>query len=176
MKQQVVDNFISERTSDNYSLVVDHHIGYVRHVVNRMTLNHHDTDDIVQEVFIKAYQKIDTYNGSSAFSTWICRIAYNHTCDFMRKRGRASASELLDSHSITNTTPFSPLLEDENNRQVHAAIAELPEKQRMAISLVAIDEMEVDEAAEIMGCTRATLYWRVHKARKNLKNKLNHLL
>jgi len=69
-----------------FSRVMDEHIDQVRRVVYRIVLNAYDTDDIVQETFIKAFHKIDSFKGAAKFSSWLCRIAYNEAYLSLRKK------------------------------------------------------------------------------------------
>ena len=69
-----------------YSRLMDENIDMVRRVVYRIVLNEHDTDDVVQEAFVKAFQKMKSFKGVAKFSSWLCRIAYNEAYMFLRKK------------------------------------------------------------------------------------------
>jgi len=82
--------------------------------------------------------------------------------------------EIMDVKTFN--TPDKPMINNETQSRVMSAISALPEHLRAAITLVAIDEREPDEVAYILGCNKATLYWRIHKARKILGKELGDLL
>ena len=153
------------------------HMPVVRRVVFRIVLNEHTTDDIVQITFIKAYNKMHTFKGKSKISTWLCRIAYNEALNHIRKNAKQPMSlENIYIDTTAKEKTDGSLLSREAFGEISTAMAEIPEHLRTAITLVAIEETSTNDAAEIMNCTPATVYWRLHKARKILKQKLGHLL
>lgn len=179
-ESQAVETFLREKTPETFSPVIDEHIGMLRPFVYRIVLNEHDTDDIVQEAFITAFNKADSFKGKSKFSTWLCRIACNRSMTMMRD-GRntivtygGDCPEIMDSRTFN--TPDKPMISSETQNRVMTAVSALPEYLRAAITLIAIDEKEPAEAAYILGCNKATLYWRIHKARKILGKELGDLL
>jgi RNA polymerase sigma-70 factor, ECF subfamily len=153
------------------------HMPVVRRVVFRIMLDDHSTDDVVQTTFIKAYHKMHTFKGKSKISTWLCRIAYNEALTYRRKNSRQPMSlECVYTNNTAKEKSDGALLSNEAFDEISAALSEIPEHLRTAITLVAIEETPTNEAATIMNCSPATVYWRVHKARKILKHKLGHLL
>ena len=179
-ESQAVETFLKEKTPEAFSPVMDEHIGMLRNFVYRIILNEHDTDDIVQESFITAYNKADSFKGKSKFSTWLCRIACNRSLTVIRDGRNTIVTDVGDCQEImdlrTFNTPDKPMINNETQSRVMTAVSALPERLRAAITLVAIDEKEPSEAAYILGCNKATLYWRIHKAKKILKKELGDLL
>ncbi len=175
-----VETFLKERTPEAFSPVIDEHIGMLRSFVYRIVLNEHDTDDIVQESLLAAYTSADSFKGNSKFSTWLCRIAANRSFSILRKGRRTIVTDGEDCPEMkdasTSHTPDRPMIGNETHGQVMTAISALPEHLRAAITLIAIDEKDPDEAAYILGCPKATLYWRIHKARKLLAKDLGELI
>ncbi|HBC86681.1 MAG TPA: hypothetical protein DCZ94_06995 [Lentisphaeria bacterium] len=175
-----VETFLKERTPEAFSPVIDEHVGMLRNFVYRIVLNEHDTDDIVQEAFITAYNKADSFKGKSKFSTWLCRIACNRSFTMIRDGKKTTVTDGEDCPEMrdasTSNTPDKPMIIKETQSRVMTAVSGLPEHLRAAITLVAIDEKEPDEAAYILGCPKATLYWRIHKARKILEKELGDLI
>ena len=162
---------------EEFDLFFKEHLPMVRRVVFRIMLDEHGADDVVQTTFIKAYHKMHTFKGKSKISTWLCRIAYNETMTWLRKNSQQPTSlECVYADGRAKDKTEGHLLSIETFNEITAALAEIPEHLRAAITLVAIEETPTDEAAAIMNCSPATVYWRVHKARKILKNKLGHLL
>ncbi len=134
----------------------------------RLTNNVQDAEDIVQEIFIQVYRKIDQFRGDAAFSSWLYRIATNVTLSTLRRRKRSSrelpAEEILtqEGHSETQTSRLlRPFLEE--------AIVSLPPKARMAFVLHDIQGFQHQEIAKMLNCSVGTSKSQLHKARAQLR-------
>lgn len=173
--QDIVARFIRERSPEAFAGVVDAHAEPLRRTIFKITLNAHDADDVVQEAFITAYNKIESFKGTAKFSTWLCRVAINIAYSRQRKL-RPETSWAPEHDALREASPPDAAMSgEEKHRDISAAIAGLPDKLRAALTLVVVEEMDMDEAAYALGCPKATVYWRVHKARKILKVKLEHI-
>jgi RNA polymerase sigma factor (sigma-70 family) len=151
------------------------HLATVRRMVHSMTLNEVLADDLVQEVFLRAFRSLSAFQGRAQFTTWLYRITMNVVHDTL-SRGRRSPidgrRELpLDTASRADL-PEARVEQAELDEAVTRAIAALPPKIRAAAVLVMIEELDPAEAARIEGCSRATIYWRLHEARKRLASSL----
>jgi len=139
----------------------------------RVTRDHHDADTITQETFIKAYRKLASFQGRAEFKTWLYRIAVRTGLDFLRRRRarppQASLDGSAEDPSDDAPTPDRAYEAQQLHRMLLDAIDELPEKQRMAITLVTQEEMTYREAAAAMACSPGTLAWRVARARERLQ-------
>lgn len=161
------------------SELIQRHMAPVRAMVYPMVLNHADADDLVQDIFIRVNRGIHRFRKKAQFSTWLYRIAMNTTRSFLRRKYRAPEQAELEKHpaaSETSPCPGDNLVHAELDRDIQQALDALPEKLRAAVVLCILQEMEPAEAAQIQQCTRATMYWRIHEARKILKNHLGHHL
>jgi len=159
-------------------LLVSRHIGKVRGMVYAMVLNDHDADDLTQKVFLRATRSIHRFKENSVFSTWLHRITMNTVYDFLRYRQRHPEAQYDDFDNSTSPgpTPDATLAGEESSEAIHAALASLPPKLRAAITLTAIQGLSPGEAASIENCLSATMYWRIHEARRRLKVELKELL
>jgi RNA polymerase sigma-70 factor (ECF subfamily) len=113
------------------------------------------------------------FDGRSKFATWLARVALNTTYSFLRGRGRSPVdyrAAVPEPQGLA--PPDGPALEAEQHARIEAALAGLSPKLRAAVVLVDLGGTEVKEAARIEGCTAATMYWRIHEARKRLRRKL----
>jgi RNA polymerase sigma-70 factor (ECF subfamily) len=109
-------------------------------------------EDIVQESFIKAYQKIHLFEGRSSFKSWIYQIALNTAKN--RFRDRANESHLADENSHAGTDPGaeSEMLRTDMKKRIRAEVDLLPERQRVALSLRIYEDLSFKEIAQIMEC------------------------
>ena len=133
--------------------------------------NRDDAEDVTQDVCVKLGQAIVSFDGRSAFSSWLYRITLNAVRDMQRagkRRGR-------HADRYAEIAPEEHPAEQEEvatSRQLWAAVRRLPEKQRDAVLLVYAEELSHSAAAEIMGIKEATVSFHVHEARKTLRGLL----
>jgi RNA polymerase sigma-70 factor, ECF subfamily len=148
--------------------------GKIRGAIYAMVLNHEDADDLTQEVFLRAIENLDGFNGRAEFSSWLYRIAMNAARDFLRRKKRNPVDCPGDVPELPDAAegPAGALLEREVHADIRDAMNGLSPSLRSAIVLTAIEGMSVREAARIDKCLPATMYWRVHQARKILKRRL----
>ena len=173
-----VNNFKNNPAPETFNPVVIEYYGMVRKMAYRIVLNESDAEDIAQEVFISAYSNFSSFRWKSKLSSWLCRIACNKAYSLLRER-KDTIINIEDEPHISGSKSLHPdknIVSDESNIEITEALASLPDYLRAAITLVTIDDVPAEEAALILNCNKATLYWRLHKARKLLKEKLEHLL
>jgi RNA polymerase sigma-70 factor (ECF subfamily) len=136
-----------------------------------------DAADIVQDAFVQAYTKLDTFRGSSAFYTWLYRIAFNLAMSHAR-RGRKTQS--LESMKASwgnepvdgQPSPEAGIERRENVELVHAALAALSTEYRTILVLREIDGCRYDEIAEILEMPVGTVRSRLFRARLALRDQL----
>jgi len=137
----------------------------------RMTGSFADAEDLAQETFIRAYRQIGGYRAASKFSTWLYRIAIN-VCLKWRQREtlrveiHAGWTDMNGQQGAAVETAPSG---SELRGHLQAALLKLPGKQRAAILLTIYDGLNHAEAAKVLGCSEATVSWRVFVARRKLK-------
>jgi RNA polymerase sigma-70 factor (ECF subfamily) len=176
--EQLVASFRQSGEMRHANGLVQRHIGRVRAMIYAMVLNDADADDLTQEVFLRAIDGLGRFRQSARFSTWLFRIAMNTTRTFLGRRAKAkvdSAAELPDLPD-GSADPAAAVIAQETDRRVTAALASLPMALRAAITLTALQGLDARAAAAVEGCLTATMYWRVHQARRLLKKKLKDLM
>lgn len=145
----------------------------LRRHISRMVRDKQMVDDLIQEVFIKAFTSIGSYSTDFAFSTWLYRIATNHTIDYLRKRKLATisidnppGSEPGEERTIelpdATWRPDRHIMEDQQRELIHAAIEQLPEKyHRVIVMRHQMDMAYEDIAAELdlpLGTVKAHIF------------------
>jgi len=139
-------------------------------------------EDLVQEVFMKAFKNLATYSNEYAFSTWLYRIATNHTIDYLRKKKLQTLSindpyktkdgeleiQLPDETYATD----KQVIKKERKKIVQDAIANLPEKYRAVIQLRHMDELSYDEIADELDLPLGTVKAHIFRARELLYKSL----
>jgi RNA polymerase sigma-70 factor (ECF subfamily) len=141
----------------------------------RMTGSSADCQDLAQETFIRAYRQIDSYNGTSKFSSWLYRIAVNACLDWQRSESRRARlhTEWSEASAAGQNSAGAGNDLDDLSREVQSALMKLPEKQRAAIVLTVYGEHNHAETAKILGCSETTVSWRIFSARRKLKKLLS---
>jgi RNA polymerase sigma-70 factor (ECF subfamily) len=154
-----------------FTQLMQKHQVKVYHQIKRMVLNHDDADDVAQIVWIKIWDKLDGFKMESEFSTWLFRIAYNETLNFIAKEKRKSTSSLdqdngtYENHSILTDAPKSTNIQI----QLEQAIKQLPEKQRFVFMLRYFEELNYEKIASITGTTVGGAKANYHQAIKKLE-------
>lgn len=158
---------------DAYAALVKQHQNMILAMTFRMTGSLNDAEELAQEAFLRGYQQLGSFNGASKFSTWLCRIALNLSLDWRRRESRREGihSQWAESVEGDSTARFP----DELSRRVQGALNQLPAKQRAAMVLTVYENQSHAEAAKILGCTEATISWRVFAARRKLKRLLKDI-
>ena len=158
---------------------------YRRTVINicyRFLLNKEDAEDIAQEVFIEVYHSIKKFRGDSTLSTWIYRIATTKSLDQIKKQNRqkriTSIGALLGIEQIAHWAaakerPDKTLEEKEGLLLLMKALNNLPESQRVALTLSKVEGYSNTEVAEIMETTLTAVDSLIYRAKQNLKSFLN---
>jgi RNA polymerase sigma-70 factor (ECF subfamily) len=140
-----------------------------------------DARDIVQDAFVQAFLKLDTFQHSSAFYTWLYRIAFNLSASQRRRRRAAVSVEHVRETSglepVDNGEDPSERLErEERCRQVRQAIAELSEEHRTVLVLREMDGCCYESIAKILDLPVGTVRSRLHRARLQLREQLKEVL
>jgi RNA polymerase sigma-70 factor, ECF subfamily len=169
-----------------YDILVLRYQHRIVQLVNRYVKDHSEAQDVAQEAFIKAYRALGSFRGESAFYTWLYRIAINTAKNYLVSRSRRNTDyqiDVQDAEAIENApqlqgldTPERFLLGEEIVETIQAAIENLPEEMRVAITLRELEGMSYEEIAEAMDCPVGTVRSRIFRAREAIDNKLNPLL
>lgn len=140
--------------------------------IRKMVLSHDDANDILQEVFIKAWSSIDNFRGEAKLSTWLYRIAINESITFINKmRAQNNISIDEDDSFLINQLEGDKYFDgDETQKLLQKAILTLPEKQRLVFQMKYFDEMKYEEISEILGTSVGALKASYHHAVKKIEN------
>ncbi len=153
-------------------------------LVYNMTSNHEDTNDLLQDVFAKAYKAIRGFRGKSSFYTWIHSIAVNMTLNFLKKRGRryhlslddVDAGIQNDKEFLELTATSSPVREadlSELQRRLNEAMMKLSDEHRAVVTMFHIQGMPHAEISKILSVSEGTVRSRLFYANRQLQNYLD---
>lgn len=148
----------------------------------RMTGNHDDANDVAQDAFIRAYRGLSRFDARSDFFTWLYRILVNVALNHLRQRRRRRSVSIDE---VVLPAPLSEEVGDDPRRalelkqmvvEIGQALDLLPDTQRATLVLVILEGLPYKEAGEILECSEGTVAWRVHEARKQLRERLGKYL
>lgn len=152
-----------------FTLLVSEYQEQLYWQIRRMVTSHQDADDVLQNVFIKAWQGLDSFRAESRLSTWLFRIAYNETLNFLQYNSRNSISlsicESDDEGNMKIDLESDPYFDgDKAERQLQEAIAQLPPKQRQVFNMKYFQEMKYEDMSDILGTSIGALKASYHHA------------
>lgn len=182
--QNELINQLKTGNEDSYKSLVETYKDKVLNTCFHFLHDKPDAEDLAQEVFIEIYRSIDSYRGDAQLSTWIYRIAVNKSLDFLRKKKRKKRfayvvslfSDSDDEPELQLPAPDNPQKDLEQKERIeilNQALSELPENQKVAITLSKYEGFSNKEVAEIMAISISAVESLVHRAKKNLQKKLS---
>ncbi len=155
----------------------------VHNLAMRIARNQEDAEEILQDVFLTVFRKVEKFEGKSAFSSWLYRITVNTAFMKLRKRKQTAAISLEDITPGVKDSWVSERREDsdanfmasrhELREQLEAAIAKLPEEYRVIFILRDVDGLSNQEVGEVLGITVPAVKSRLHRSRLLLRKKLS---
>jgi RNA polymerase sigma-70 factor (ECF subfamily) len=139
-----------------------------------------EAEELAQDTFVKAYQKIDSYEGKSKFSTWLYTIAYNSCISELRKRRIEFKS--LDDRQVTAEDEqkmndyYRETKKEDQEKYLNMALEKLPEDDQVLVTLYYYENQSMDEISSITGLTVSNIKVKIHRARKRMQLLLYEML
>jgi RNA polymerase sigma-70 factor (ECF subfamily) len=169
--ERIIDGNAAE-----YAILIDRYKNMVFNIAKKIAGNREDAEEIAQDVFVKAFQGLAGFRATSKFSTWLYKIAYNHSISFIRKKN-------IDTQSIDETGSFiyetlgenDPLLgqlDDIPVEYAQKALEKLDQTDQIILTLYYKEELPVKEIAPIIGLSVANIKVRLFRGRKKLMGEL----
>jgi len=143
--------------------------------IRKMVKSHEDTDDILQNTFIKVYNNIESFNEKSKLYSWMYRIATNETITFLNKKAKRNhvSFEELSINLVSSLQEDIYYNGNSIQLELQKAIATLPQKQQLVFNMKYFDEMKYTEISEILKTSVGALKASYHHATKKIKNYLH---
>lgn len=140
--------------------------------IRTIVISHDDTDDVLQNTFLKVYQYLKTFKGESKLFSWMYRIATNEALTFLKQKARKNgvSSETIQNKAIENLQSESYFDGNEIQIKLQKALVILPEKQQLVFKMKYFDELKYEEISEILGTSVGALKASYHHAVKKIES------
>lgn len=138
--------------------------------IRKIVLNHEDTDDVLQNTFIKVYKNIEKFKGDSKLYTWMYRIATNEALSFLSKKAKRLkiTNEDLQQYSLNNLKADVYFEGDTIQLKLQEALASLPQKQQLVFNMKYFDNIKYDDLSKILDTSVGALKSSYHIAVKKI--------
>jgi RNA polymerase sigma-70 factor (ECF subfamily) len=174
---------VSAGDAGAFEQLVERHQRLVVGTASRMLGNNSDAEDIGQQVFVRVWKSAKRYEPRAKFTTWLLKITRNLVFNELRRRSRHAhmplQTESEEERPIRDERAVAPdasLLEQELEKAIDAAIARLPETQRMAVILRRYEELSYEEIAETLDQSVSAVKSLLFRARTDLRESLQRYL
>jgi RNA polymerase sigma-70 factor (ECF subfamily) len=170
--REILDQFSNPETRNYaFNLLVRQYQKRLYWHIRKMVIDHDDTDDILQNVFIKAFNGLANFREDSKIFTWLYRIATNECITFLNAKKRRFFIPMVDvenqlSQNLENDSYFNG---DRIQMRLQQAILTLPEKQRLVFNMKYFEDMKYDDMSEILGTSVGALKASYHHAVKKIE-------
>jgi len=163
-----------------FSFLVEKYQKLVYTLALKLLKKPEEAEEMAQDTFIKAFQKIDSYEGKSKFSTWLYSITYNACISELRKRRIEFKS--LDDRQISDQDEqkmhdyYRETKKEDQEKYLNLALAKLPEDDQVLVTLYYYENQSMDEISQITGLTVSNIKVKIHRARKRMYVLLHEML
>jgi RNA polymerase sigma-70 factor (ECF subfamily) len=171
--QRLLDSLRAGRPEACAELVCAHYQALYRFLVH-LTRDVHLAEDLTQETFAAAWEKLATFQGRSTLATWLHRIAYTRFVDAQRAEQRATAArQRLEGSPVSSADPLAGLVADEESRRLYRALDALATPERTLLVLHYSQGLSYRDMAAVLEEPIGTLKWRTAEALNRLRSLLN---
>lgn len=170
---EILQKFSVERTrNEAFNLLLSKYQQKIYWHIRRLVIDHDDSDDLVQETFVKVWKNLANFRSDSQLYTWIYRIATNESITFLNKKKTKNNIPLDEVNSeLAETLAESSYFDgDKIQRKLQEAILTLPEKQRIIFNMKYFDDMKYEEISEVLGTSVGALKASFHIAVKKIES------
>jgi RNA polymerase sigma-70 factor (ECF subfamily) len=161
--------------TEAYDTLVRRHIRGAYTVARRLLGNKEDAEDLVQDAFIQALDRLDSFDETRPFAPWFYRVLTNRGLNARKSIKLRTTAELDDEVMAGGESPAQSAERAELRETLAAAVGTLPERQQTIVQLAEIDGWTSGEIAQALGMADGTVRWHLHEARKALRAALEPL-
>ena len=174
----IIRLFSDGRQEEAFNGIVNAYTERLYWHVRRFLCSHEDTNDLLQDIFIKIWTALPTFRGDAKLYTWLYRIATNEVLNHLRKQKFKALVSFESSYAVLEKMIDDDVHFNGNQlqRELHKAIQRLPEKQRIVFNLRYFDEMKYEDISEITGTSVGALKASYHHAYGKVKEDMQKVI
>ena len=154
----------------DFDLLVNRHMGLVINMVAPVVANAEDREEVIQDVFLKVHQKLETFRFDSKLSSWIGQIAYRMALNKMKKNQRILLNKDLDAIEFSLGSEDKEVEEKDASSFIQSLIRQLPATYQTVLSLYYLDELSYAEIVDTLGMPEGTVKNYLFRAKQKLKD------
>ncbi len=176
--KELFEKFLDEKTRHYaFNLLVNQFQQRLYWHIRRILLDHDDTNDVIQNVFIKVWKNFENFRQDSQLYTWLYRIATNESLTFLKQKKRRAFVSFSDvEYEMADSLNNDPLFTgDKIQLKLQQAILKLPPQQRIVFNMKYFDAMKYEEISEILGVTIGALKATYHHAVKKISKYVSEI-
>lgn len=162
--------------AEAFGELVRRHMRRAFSIAYRILEHREDAEDVVQDAFLRALERLDTLERGRPFRPWFYRIVVNRALNFRRARTIRRTEPIPEEARSEAGLPERDAEQAELRRRLQAAAAALPERQRLIVQLSDLEGLTSAEIAEILEISDGTVRWHLHQARRSLRESLAPLM
>lgn len=176
--KEILDLYRSGQRELAFKEIVDSYSERLYWHVRRFLCSHEDTDDLLQEIFVKVWSSLPTFRGESQLYTWIYRIATNESLNFLQKQKIRAALRFEDitSRLDEKIDEGTGVNGDEAQKALMKAMSRLPSKQKTVFIMRWFDDLSYEEISEILGTSVGALKASYHFAQEKIRSEIEKYL
>jgi RNA polymerase sigma-70 factor (ECF subfamily) len=176
LSDNVIVTNILNGNIQGFAIVVKNTEKLVTQIVRKMTTNEDDQKDLVQDIYLKAYQNLSSFQFKSKLSTWIANIAYHTTINYLQKKKISiiGIEKTIEGKFIVTENPELETIKTEAVEILNAEIDKLPALYKTLITLYHLEQLPYKEISEITNLPEGTIKSYLYRARKILKDSINN--
>ena len=169
--QPTIDDVLKGNTNA-FSILVDKYKGMVFTLALKIVKSREEAEEISQDTFIKAFKNLSKFNGDSKFSTWLYKIGYRTSLDYLKRNTEKYNTSTIDEVTINKIKSTESILEGIERKEraaiINKCMLELPEEERSILWFFYFKELSLKEIIEITDLSEANVKVKLHRARKRL--------
>lgn len=176
----ISDEELAKKTIENpesFNPLIEKYAKKIRRYVARIIGNWQDSEDLTQEIFLKAYENIASFNSKLKFSSWLYRIAHNESVNFIKKNYRHKNIEFSDeikNDLFNDKSTLQKIIEKEESKAVREGLLKLSSRDRELLELYYFEKKSYLEISDILKLSVNSIGPTIKRARLKLKNKLKN--
>jgi RNA polymerase sigma-70 factor (ECF subfamily) len=166
---------VKKGNHSDYALLIDKYKNKAFSLLVRMLKNEMESEEVLQDCFLKAFKSLGNFRRESKFSTWFYRIVYNTALTRLSAKKRKIETEMssLDDHlEIKSEYDYREVEQKDVSKYIHKLIEQLPSKYASVINMYYLDNMSCEEISEAMETSLANIKVMLHRSRNALKDQL----